>query len=66
MCVECDTIVPPIPPLPPVKGAYYYNIEQPDLGEWLKNNTISLSVLLRQTVVLTQQKIIHKITTLLK
>lgn len=31
MCVECDTVPPPIPP--PVKGAYYYNIDQPDLGE---------------------------------
>lgn len=30
-CIECDSVPPPLPP--PVKGAYYYNNDHPDLGE---------------------------------
>lgn len=32
ICIECDSVPPPLP-LPPVKGAYYYNNDHADLGE---------------------------------
>lgn len=52
ICIECDSVPPPLPP--PVKGAYYYNNDHPDLGEWklktIDSSTIS-NFLLKHNII---------------